>query len=163
MKQAPKKIATLPEAKKEITKLKADLSKTVKQYYNYIETCKKHWQDMINDKDQEQEIEEKDLHHDCQTCLSPLTIMEDGFPTCTNSQCGIIYKNVLDFSPEWRFFGGNDKHAVDQTRCGNPINPLLKESSFGCKILCDHRSSYEMKRIRKWTEWQSTPHKEKSL
>jgi len=53
MKKAPKKIITLPEAKKEITKLKADLSKTVKQYYNYIETCKKHWQDMINDKDQE--------------------------------------------------------------------------------------------------------------
>lgn len=110
-----------------------------------------------------QEADEIILHHDCDLCKSPLTIMEDGFPTCTNSQCGIMYKNVLDFSPEWRFFGGSDKHAVDQTRCGNPVNPLLKESSFGCKILCDHRSSYEMKRIRKWTEWQSTPHKEKSL
>ena len=116
--------------------------------------------DEFDDKQNEVEI---DLHHDCQNCQSPLVIMEDGFPTCTNSQCGIIYKNVLDFSPEWRFFGGNDKNTVDQTRCGNPINPLLKESSFGCKILCDHRSSYEMKRIRKWTEWQSTPHKEKSL
>jgi len=103
------------------------------------------------------------VHHDCHLCDNPLTIMDDGFPTCTNSSCGLIYTKILDYSPEWRFYGANDKNSVDPTRCGNPINPLLKESSFGCKILCDHRSSYEMKRIRKWTEWQSTPHKEKSL
>ena len=90
-------------------------------------------------------------------------IMEDGFPTCTNTDCGIMYKDILDYSPEWRFYGANDKNATDPTRCGNPINPLLVESSFGCKILCDNRSSYEMKKIRKWTEWQSTPHREKSL
>jgi len=90
-------------------------------------------------------------------------IMEDGFPTCTNPKCCIIYKDILDYSPEWRFYGANDKNTTDPTRCGNPINPLLIESSFGCKILCDNRSSYEMKKIRKWTEWQSTPHREKSL
>ena len=103
------------------------------------------------------------IHHNCNHCDSLLTIMEDGFPTCTNSKCSIMCKNVLDYSPEWRFYASNDKTVSDPTRCGNPINPLLKESSFGCKILCDHKSSYEMKRIRKWTEWQSTPHKEKSL
>jgi transcription initiation factor TFIIB len=103
------------------------------------------------------------VHHDCHLCNHPLIIMDDGFPTCVNSSCGLIYTNILDYSPEWRFYGANDKNVSDPTRCGNPINPLLKESSFGCKILCDHRSSYEMKRIRKWTEWQSTPHREKSL
>jgi transcription initiation factor TFIIB len=89
--------------------------------------------------------------------------MEDGFPTCTNASCGVIYKNVLDYTPEWRFYGAEDKNTNDPTRCGNPINPLLVESSFGCKVLCTTKSSYEMKRIRKWTEWQSMPHKEKSL
>ena len=103
------------------------------------------------------------IHRNCTHCNSLLTIMEDGFPTCTNSKCSVICKNVIDYSPEWRFYAANDKTTADPTRCGNPINPLLKESSFGCKILCDHKSSYEMKRIRKWTEWQSTPHKEKSL
>jgi transcription initiation factor TFIIB len=147
---------------------KTDVTKTLKNRKHLSHTEKSDlWKifDMDSKEDnlQKEEINEKDIHHDCLVCHSPLTIMEDGFPTCTNAQCGIMYKNVLDFSPEWRFFGGNDKHAVDQTRCGNPINPLLKESSFGCKILCDHRSSYEMKRIRKWTEWQATPHKEKSL
>lgn len=106
---------------------------------------------------------EKEENHDCQNCHNPLTIMEDGFPTCTNSKCGMICRTILDYSPEWRFYGANDKNTVDPTRCGNPVNPLLKESSFGCKILCDNRSSYEMKRICKWTEWQATPHKEKSL
>jgi transcription initiation factor TFIIB len=99
----------------------------------------------------------------CALCQSTLVIMEDGFPTCTNKTCGVICKDTLDYSPEWRFYGNEDKNANDPTRCGNPINPLLVESSFGCKVLCSSKSSYEMKKIRKWAEWQSMPHKEKSL
>ncbi len=99
----------------------------------------------------------------CYLCNSTLMIMEDGFPTCTNDECCIIYKDTLDYSPEWKFHNTEDKHANDPTRCGNPINPLLVESSFGCKVLSTPKSSYEMKKIRKWTEWQSMPHKEKSL
>jgi len=99
----------------------------------------------------------------CKLCSSLLMIMDDGFPTCTNAQCGLIYKDTLDYSPEWRFYNTDDKNANDPTRCGNPINPLLVESSFGCKVLSTTKSSYEMKKIRKWTEWQSMPHKEKSL
>ena len=99
----------------------------------------------------------------CHLCNSILMIMEDGFPTCTNQSCGIIYRKTLDYSPEWKFYGTDDKHATDPTRCGNPINPLLIESSYGCKVLCNNKSSYEMKKIRKWTEWQSMPHREKSL
>ena len=90
--------------------------------------------------------------------------MEDSVPTCVNPECGIIYKEVIDYSPEWRYYGsGDNKHGADVTRCGNPINPLLMESSFGCKILCNGNSSFEMRRIRKWTEWTSTSHREKSL
>jgi transcription initiation factor TFIIB len=99
----------------------------------------------------------------CELCNSPRMIMEDGFPTCISTTCGAICKDTLDYSPEWRFYGADDKNSNDPTRCGNPINPLLVESSFGCKVLCNTRSSYEMKKIRKWTEWQSMPHKEKSL
>lgn len=99
----------------------------------------------------------------CRHCDTTLIIMEDGFPTCVNPQCGTMYRDILDFSPEWRFFGGDDKNGADPTRCGNPVNPLLQESSLGCKIICSPNSSYEMKRIRKWTEWQAMPHKEKAL
>jgi transcription initiation factor TFIIB len=99
----------------------------------------------------------------CNLCKSNLMIMENGFPTCVNTECGVIYKDILDYSPEWRFYGADDKNANDPTRCGNAINPLLVESSFGCKVLCNTKSSYEMKKIRKWTEWQSMPHREKAL
>ena len=43
-----------------------------------------------------------------------------------------------------------------------PINPLLRESSYGCKVICGSRSTYEMRKIRRYTEWQSMPYKEKS-
>lgn len=99
----------------------------------------------------------------CVSCNTVLIITEDGFPTCTNPSCGVVYTNTLDYSPEWRYFGAEDKNANDPTRCGNPINPLLVESSYGCKVLCLPKCSYEMKKIRKWTEWQSMPHREKSL
>jgi transcription initiation factor TFIIB len=102
-------------------------------------------------------------HNLCKLCNSQLMIMDDGFPTCTNVMCSVMDRDILDYSPEWRFYNAEDKNANDPTRCGNPINPLLVESSFGCKVLCNTRSSYEMKKIRKWTEWQSMPHKEKSL
>lgn len=105
---------------------------------------------------------ENEVFHNCLECQCPL-IVYDNLPTCTNMQCGTMYTNVLDYSPEWRFYNAADKNSSDPRRCGNPINPLLKESSFGCKILCDSRSSYEMKKICKWAQWQSTPHKEKSL
>ncbi len=100
----------------------------------------------------------------CKRCDAVLIIMEDGFPTCVNRKCGLLYKDIIDYSPEWRYYGaGDNKNSSDPTRCGNPINPLLVESSFGCKILCHSKSSYEMKRISKWTEWTSAPHREKSL
>jgi transcription initiation factor TFIIB len=108
-------------------------------------------------------VDESNKTNLCKTCDSVLIIMEDGFPTCTNRSCGIIYRNTLDYSPEWRFFGADDKNTNDPTRCGNPINPLLVESSFGCKLLCNTKTSYEMKKISKWTSWQSMPYKEKAL
>ncbi len=124
----------------------------------------------IFDLDKQSLVEDDDKHIECvyesgtcHLCKSVLIIMEDGFPTCTNGDCSIIYRNTLDYSPVWRFYGADDKNANDPTRCGNPINPLLVESSYGCKVLCNTSSSYEMKKIRKWTEWQSMPHKEKSL
>ena len=99
----------------------------------------------------------------CDVCNSPLMVMDHDFPTCTNKACGIMYKQVLDFSPEWSFYGADDKNGKDPARCGNPINPLLLESSFGCKVMTNANSSFEMRKIRKWTQWQAMPHREKTL
>jgi transcription initiation factor TFIIB len=98
----------------------------------------------------------------CERCEFILAFSEEGFLTCTNNKCGIIYKDLVDQSPEWRYYGADDNQNSDPTRCGMPINPLLQESSFGCKVLCIGSMSYEMRKIRRYTEWQSMPYKEKS-
>ena len=98
----------------------------------------------------------------CDTCSYNLAWSEEGFLTCTNNKCGIIYKDMIDNSAEWRYYGADDSHSDDPTRCGMPINPLLKESSYACRILINYRSSYQMHRIKKYTDWISMPYKEKS-
>jgi len=100
---------------------------------------------------------------DCDMCKSSLAFSDEGYLTCTNNKCGIIYKDMLDQSPEWRYYGADDNQNSDPTRCGMPINPLLEESSYGCKVLCVGKSSYEMRKIRRYTEWQSMPYKEKTI
>jgi transcription initiation factor TFIIB len=98
----------------------------------------------------------------CDQCMSSLAFSDEGFLTCTNNKCGIIYKDIIDQGAEWRYYGADDNQGGDPTRCGMPINPLLKESSYGCKILCGGNTSYEMRKIRRYTEWQAMPYKEKS-
>lgn len=98
----------------------------------------------------------------CDSCGSVVKFDEKNLLICSNTACSIIYKDCLDDSPEWRYYGADDNNSVDPTRCGMPINPLLKESSYGCKVVCNSHSSYEMRKIRKYTEWQSMPYKEKS-
>jgi len=147
-------------------KKKKPLSNNEKsKLWNIFDLDKQNLEEHEKDEDKKVECVYQSDHESglCNMCNSILIIMEDGFPTCTNQNCSVIYKNTLDYSPEWRFYGADDKNTNDPTRCGNPINPLLVESSYGCKVLCNTSSSYEMKKIRKWTEWQSMPHKEKSL
>ena len=148
------------EKKSKTQKKKTNLSKTEKErLWNLFDQDKEKVVECLYD--QSDTNREEDNGALCNTCQTQLVIMDNGIPTCTH--CGRMNKNTLDYSPEWRFYGADDKKGSDPTRCGNPINPLLQESSFGCKILCSNNSSYEMKRIRKWTEWQAMPHREKSL
>ncbi|OUU18289.1 MAG: hypothetical protein CBB97_21130 [Candidatus Endolissoclinum sp. TMED37] len=98
----------------------------------------------------------------CELCNSPLSYSENRYLTCTNNKCSVIYKDSLDETAEWRYYGADDNNSIDPTRCGMPINPLLKQSSYGCKVICGGKSSYEMRKIRRYTEWQSMPYKEKS-
>ncbi len=98
----------------------------------------------------------------CEMCNSSLAFNDENLLMCSNNKCGIIYNNLIDSSAEWRYYSGSDSSASDPTRCGMPINPLLEESSYGCKILCPAKSSYEMRKIKRYTAWQSMPYREKS-
>jgi transcription initiation factor TFIIB len=99
----------------------------------------------------------------CKECDSNLKLNMNGYYICSNKKCGILYKENIDQGAEWRFYGANDTKGGDPTRCGMPINNLLKDSSYGCKVDCHRSSSYEMRSISKNMQWQSTTYKEKTL
>ena len=107
--------------------------------------------------------QKNNIREKCELCNSNLQLSDERFLICTNKKCGLIYKDCLDSSAEWRYYGANDNNHRDPTRCGMPINPLLKESSYACKILSNYNSSYQMKRIKRYTDWQSMPYKEKAI
>ena len=98
----------------------------------------------------------------CKECGSDVQLTEDCFHTCTNPKCGATSIHVIDMSAEWRFYG-EDSFTSNPVRCGMPINPLLQESSFGCKIICTGGTSYEMKKIARYTDWNAMPYKEKTI
>jgi transcription initiation factor TFIIIB Brf1 subunit/transcription initiation factor TFIIB len=124
------------------------------------------WEIYDRDKDEHKEnshysVEETEF---CVKCHTLMIYTEEGFPTCPKSSCGMMNHYILDYSPEWRYFATDQKsNNPDTTRCGNPLDPLLEESSFACKIFCNSKASNEMKNLRKWSKWQSMPHKEKML
>ena len=92
----------------------------------------------------------------CKLCKSNLVQTEEGYYSCSNIMCCELYTDVLDNGVECK----NDNN--DSQRYGMPVNELLEQSSYGCKINCSHTCSYEMKKIKRYTEWQSMPYKEKS-
>jgi transcription initiation factor TFIIB len=98
----------------------------------------------------------------CDLCKEPVALGDDGFLLCTNNKCGVIYTDCLSQEAEYRFYGADDNQSSDPTRCGMPINPLLEESSYGCTVFCSSKSTWEMRKIYRYTTWQSMPYKEKA-
>ena len=141
-----------------------------KKIKNKKRNIKKLWAAFDNDNIEDKQKELVQVYNNCkitkrdncELCGGRLYLSEERFLTCENKSCGIIYKDELDENPEWRYYGADDSSSVDPTRCGMPINPLLKESSYGCKVVCNYKSTYEMRKIRRYTEWQSMPYEEKT-
>tara|TARA_A200000113_G_scaffold204927_1_gene200896 strand:- start:1336 stop:2397 length:1062 start_codon:yes stop_codon:yes gene_type:complete len=98
----------------------------------------------------------------CELCESSLAFTEEGFLCCTNHKCGVVYNDILDHGAEWRRYGGAEGGGPDPARVGLPINPLLKESSYGCRVVCPPNCSYEMRKVSRYTNWQAMPYQEKS-
>lgn len=94
----------------------------------------------------------------CKMCSQILKISDDGFMTCP--QCGFLHTEITDDKAEWRVY---DDTSNDLSRCGIPINPLLCDSSFGCRIVCIGNVSYNMRRIRKYSDWHAMSYKDKML
>jgi transcription initiation factor TFIIB len=97
----------------------------------------------------------------CIHCFNELRLSEDGFLICSNSSCSIMKTGMIDLSPEWNYYG-EESTSGNTIRCGPPINPLLKESSIGCKVLCHGPTSFKILKVAQYAEWNSMPYKEKT-
>ena len=76
--------------------------------------------------------------------------------------CGTHMGFMIDSSAEYRWFGSEDR-SPDPTRVGNPMNPLLPESSLGTRIMSRPGDNKAMRRIRQYHLWNIMPYRERTL
>jgi transcription initiation factor TFIIIB Brf1 subunit/transcription initiation factor TFIIB len=76
--------------------------------------------------------------------------------------CGTHLGYLIDSSAEYRWFGSDDR-GPDPSRVGNPLNPLLPESSLGTRILSRPGDNKAMRRIRQYHLWNIMPYRERTL
>lgn len=99
--------------------------------------------------------------HICPDCATDKWILIDEEEvSCT--ACGNHLGYLIDNSAEYRWFGSEDR-SPDPTRVGNPLNPLLPESSLGTRILARPGDSKVMRRIRQYHLWNIMPYRERTL
>ncbi len=77
-------------------------------------------------------------------------------------KCGYSFGYEVTSSAEYRWFGADDR-SPDPTRVGNPINPLLPESSLGTRIVARPGESRAMQKIRQYHLWNVMPYRERTL
>ena len=81
----------------------------------------------------------------CSNCLDVDLIQTDGLYVCP--KCCMINDNVIDETPEWRYYGAEDNKSVNPTRCGMATNEFYSEASLGSNISIGGATSYEMWRV----------------
>jgi len=103
----------------------------------------------------------QDEHFVCPECSTDSNIQIDNDEVvCT--ACGNHVCFMIDSTAEYRWFGSEDRHP-DPCRVGNPINPLLPESSLGTRILTRPGDNKAMRRIRQYHLWNIMPYRERTL
>ena len=97
----------------------------------------------------------------CEECKTGEHILlDEDEVTCT--VCGTHFGYLIDSSAEYRWFGSDDR-SPDPSRVGNPLNPLLPESSLGTRILTRPGDNKAMRRIRQYHLWNIMPYRERTL
>jgi len=107
--------------------------------------------DSFNENKQDKETDESTKK--CNSC-GGTDFIEDYTLGILICNCGQVFGNILDNSPEWRNYDDNKKS--DSGRCGKIVNTLLPQSSLGTSV-----NAYG--RIKILHDWNSMPYKERSL
>jgi transcription initiation factor TFIIIB Brf1 subunit/transcription initiation factor TFIIB len=97
----------------------------------------------------------------CPDCITDAHVdIEEEEAICR--KCGYSFGYEVTSSAEYRWFGADDR-SPDPTRVGNPVNPLLPESSLGTRIVARPGESRAMQKIRQYHLWNVMPYRERTL
>ena len=104
------------------------------------------------------ELNKKKPKNNCEYCGEIDSLMNDG-EMIVFTICGSENNRIIDYNPEWRFYGSDDnKRNSDPNRCGMPNNQIISESSLSTVILGHGFEIY-----RKLNSWNGLTYKEKSM
>lgn len=84
------------------------------------------------------------------------------------SKCGDCLERLIDPAAEYRFFGHDDRSAVDPCRVGAPVDKRFPASTLGTIILPratggPASAGRAMARVRRYHTWMMIPYCERSL
>jgi transcription initiation factor TFIIIB Brf1 subunit/transcription initiation factor TFIIB len=97
----------------------------------------------------------------CPECLTDRWVsVDDEEAICKRCSTSLGY--TITSSAEYRWFGADDR-SPDPTRVGNPLNPLLPESSLGTRIIARPGEHRAMRKIRQYHLWNVMPYRERTL
>jgi transcription initiation factor TFIIIB Brf1 subunit/transcription initiation factor TFIIB len=124
--------------------------------------ARKTLRNIMNRKEQEPEnrIVRFEMCPGCNTKVED-PVIDEGKKICRN--CGTTVCDNLTFDPEFRFYGNDkSKNGENNIRCGIPFNPLLPVSSMGTIIMTGGGHSNQMRRIKRYHNWNSMPYLERA-
>ena len=98
--------------------------------------------------------------YECPECQTDHWVETEEEVVC--KKCGHLFGYEVTSSAEYRWFGTEDR-SPDPTRVGNPMNPLLPESSLGTRIMARPGESRAMQKIRQYHLWNVMPYRERTL
>jgi transcription initiation factor TFIIIB Brf1 subunit/transcription initiation factor TFIIB len=97
----------------------------------------------------------------CPQCITDKWVtVDDEEAIC--QKCATSLGYTITSSAEYRWFGADDR-SPDPTRVGNPMNPLLPESSLGTRIVARPGEHRAMRKIRQYHLWNVMPYRERTL
>lgn len=97
----------------------------------------------------------------CDSCGEAAFIDEGDATVC--SHCGSIAGYKIDSTSERRFYSMDENKHGDPTRCGLPTNKLMPESSLGSLIMLRGKVCPELRRVRRFHNYNHMPYRERSL
>ncbi len=119
------------------------------------------WDDITSSFDMSHQLELPTSSYVCSECNTDKWIhIEEDEVICKD--CGTSMGFNIDSTAEYRWFGTDDRNP-DPTRVGNPLNPLLPESSLGTRIMARPGESRAMRKIRQYHLWNVMPYRERTL